>query len=267
MAQPFYPRLRIYYNKVAEAMRGESDAASIFPNGSDIGSSREQLYVDFLKLHAPAKCNVFKGGFLFDFHGAESKQIDVIVTTDITPRFDLLNRDGSGKAFSPVEGTLAVVSLKSNLNGPELRDALENLASIPPTMPLAGRMNPALSHYDYQDWPLKVIYAPKGNAPETILSQMREFYLSRPDIPVTRQVNLVHVAGSCAITRGRGDSQVRNHLTGEEWPLPIGEFQGIVHEPDIEAMAQVLHYLHQYAFASSHIDFKYHEIFNCLRRY
>ena len=59
----------------------------------------------------PFKCNVFAGGFLFNDAGNESKQLDVIVTTDTTPRFDLHNADGAGKSFSPVDGTLAAVAL------------------------------------------------------------------------------------------------------------------------------------------------------------
>jgi len=85
MAQPFFKRLRKYYSKAAEVLRGEADTASIFPNTSNIGTSRENIYIEFLKLHAPRKCNVFSGGFLFDDEGEESKQLDVIITTDTTP--------------------------------------------------------------------------------------------------------------------------------------------------------------------------------------
>jgi len=116
MAKNFFVRLRNYYINVAKVLRGEADAASVFANTTDIGVSRELVYSEFLKQHAPSKCNVFLGGFLFDYDGAESKQLDIIITTDTAPRFNFHNKDGSGKSFSPVEGTLGIVSIKSTLN-------------------------------------------------------------------------------------------------------------------------------------------------------
>jgi len=110
-----YDRLRDYYTKVGAVLRGEADAGSIFPNSTDVGMSREKVYANFLAQHAPSMCRVFFGGFLFDEAGAESKQLDIIITTDTTPRFDFHNQDGSGKSFSHVEGTLGVVSVKSTL--------------------------------------------------------------------------------------------------------------------------------------------------------
>jgi len=91
MTQTFFDRLRAYYTKVAEVLRGEADATSIFPNPTDIGTSRESIYKEFLKQHLPSKCNVFLGGYLFDDDGAESKQLDIIITTDTTPCFNFAN--------------------------------------------------------------------------------------------------------------------------------------------------------------------------------
>src|SRR5262245_8542419 len=149
MRSNFYARLREYYLKVGEVLRGDADAASIFPNPTDVGTSRERIYADFLRQHAPSKCNVFFGGFLFDFSGNESKQMDVIVTTDTAPRFDFQNRDDGGKSFSPVEGTLGAVSIKSYLDKAQLFDALEGVASIPPTMPIEGQILLTIQIGDY----------------------------------------------------------------------------------------------------------------------
>ena len=159
MAGPFYQRLRDYYLNVAAVLRGEARAASIFPNTTDIGMSREQVYAEFLRQHAPSKCNVIFGGFLFGEDGSESGQLDVLVTTDTTPRFNFHNKDGHGKSFSPVEGTLGVASIKSMLNKNELEDALSGIAAIPPSASLEGRVSFALSIKNYDDWPYKIIYA------------------------------------------------------------------------------------------------------------
>src|SRR4051812_24133567 len=120
MAKHFYDRLKKYFSEVGAVLRGEADSASIFPNSTDKGMSREKVYAEFLRTHLPSICNVSFGGFLFNLSGAESKQIDVIVTTDSCPQYNLHNRDGQGKSFSCIEGALAVVSIKSNLDSKEL---------------------------------------------------------------------------------------------------------------------------------------------------
>jgi hypothetical protein len=201
MTANFIDRLRAYYQDVAKVLRGEASASKIFPNASDIGTTREQVYAEFLKQHAPAKCNVFFGGFLFDDDGNESKQVDIIVTTDTSPRFDFHNREGTGKAFSPVEGTLGVISVKSTLDKKQLVDALGNLASIPATKSLEGRVLPLFRIRNYDDWPLKVIYASSGLAPDTLIAHIDEFYSENPSIPINRRPNFIHVAGSSFVFR------------------------------------------------------------------
>ncbi|MBS0242310.1 MAG: hypothetical protein JSS20_09040, partial [Proteobacteria bacterium] len=149
MARSFFHRLRTYYLDVASVLRGEAKAASIFPNPTDIGTSRERVYAEFLRQHAPSKCNVFFGGFLFGDDGSESGQLDVLVTTDTTPRFDFHNSDKHGKSFSPVEGTLGVAAIKSTINKAELTDALVGIAAIPPTSPIDGRTTLGISITNY----------------------------------------------------------------------------------------------------------------------
>lgn len=186
MAAPFFERLREYYLRVAKVLSGEAEASSIFPNPSDVGDSRERIYIEFLRQHAPQCCGIFKGGFLFDSNGQESSQLDVIVTADSTPRFDLRNKDGAGKSFAHVEGTLAVVSVKSTLDKQQLFDSLLGMASIPPTPPLGKRINPVAIIPHYEDWPLKVIYASNGIGLKTILSHINAFYEDNPQIPLAQ---------------------------------------------------------------------------------
>lgn len=97
MSEPLLTRLRDYYIQNAKSLLAISKAASIYANYTDKGLSREKLYYDFLTSHLPWKCKVFFGGALFDDNGQESKQLDIIITTDTSPRWDLHNRDSSGK--------------------------------------------------------------------------------------------------------------------------------------------------------------------------
>ena len=262
MAHTFFDRLRAYYTKVAEVLRGEAEAASVFANTSDIGISRELAYAEFLKQHAPSKCNVFLGGFIFDDDGAESKQLDIIITTDTAPRFNFHNKDGSGKSFSPVEGTLGVVSVKSTLNRAELFDSLNGIASIPPTRSLEGRVNILLKIKNYDDWPVKVVYASKGIAPETLLVHLNDFYKENPGIPITRRPNFIHVAGSCLICRAQEGMTMHDRESGTNKPLSIGSYHLITTDPDLQAIVWTLDQLQINASSSSHIIFSYGNIIN-----
>ena len=224
MAKEFFLRLQNYYLSVAKVLRGEAEASSIFPNTTDIGFSREKIYVEFLKQHAPSKCNIHLGGFLFDEDGYESKQLDIIVTTDTSPCFNFNNKDGAGKSFSPVEGTLGVVSVKSTLNKLELYNALDNIASIPPTRPLEGRVNILFQIKHYDDWPIKIIYASNGIAPETLLEHLTQYYQDHPDIPINRRPNYIHVAGMCFIVRVQEHMYIYDNNNKTKMRPDIGAF-------------------------------------------
>jgi hypothetical protein len=243
MAKPFYDRLNDYFAQVGGVLRGEADAASIFPNTTDIGMSRERIYADFLRTHLPSSCNVQFGGFLFSLDGQESKQVDVIVTADVCPQFNFANRDGRGKTFSCVDGTLAVASLKSNLDSTQLYDALDNLASIPPKTPLDGRMLPSLNLPDYPIWPFKIIYAPRGISLETIAKSLLVYYLERRDIPQTHRPNLIHVAGQGCIIRQ-------------------GAYRVLRDNTDVVGLLYAITNIQSTVVAARHILFNYHDLFH-----
>jgi hypothetical protein len=135
---------------------------------------------------------VILGGFVFNTEGLESDQLDVIVITNKCPQFNMHNPDGTGKSFSAVEGTAAVISLKSDLDGDQLVGALKNLASIPEFIQ-EGR--------SHADLPFKMIYAPAGLSATTIKKHLETFYADNPDIPSSKRVDLIHVLGKFVISR------------------------------------------------------------------
>lgn len=200
MNKNFYARLFDYYENVASVLRGEAETSSIFPNTTDIGMSREKIYAEFLRMHLPSSCNTMFGGFLFSESGDESKQVDIIVTNDICPRFDFHNRDGSGKSFACVDGTLAAISIKSHLNSAQLIDAMENICSIPQKKPLGERANPLIKIRGYDDWPFKVIYASSGISAEALMQTFND-YVSANKVGVEMRPNLIHVSGQYSIFR------------------------------------------------------------------
>ncbi|NOU45866.1 MAG: hypothetical protein HOO86_02250 [Bacteroidales bacterium] len=261
MAKPFFDRLKKYFENVGQVLRGEAEVASVFPNTSDIGLSRELVYSEFLKQHAPSKCNVFLGGFLFGENGDESKQLDIIISTDTAPRYNFYNKDGKGKSFGPVEGCLGVASIKSTLDKNQLIDSLEGIASIPAMQPLGKRVNPMIILDGYEDWPYKIIYASDGLTAETILGHLNDFYKIKTEIPITRRPDIIHVAGKYVIFRIKKGMQVIN---ADRTPLNTDE--GVYHifntNPDTQAMIWTLDELQKKATATNHINFNYSEIIN-----
>lgn len=262
MAKLFYERLKSYFSKVGEVLRGEAEVASIFPNTSDIGFSREIIYAEFLKQHAPSKCDVFLGGFLFDEDGEESKQLDVIISTDTAPKYDFHNPGGKGKSFGPVEGCLGVASIKSSLDKAQLFDSLEGIASIPATKSLEKRVNPMIKISDYDDWPYKIIYASDGLSDSAILSHINDFYTRNPQIPISRRPDIIHVAGKYVIFRIKSGMSVTNTIAGSVEEVKIGDFHSFITNSDLQAMIWTIDELQKKATASSHIIFKYSEMLN-----
>lgn len=262
MEKHFFERLKEYYTKVAEVLRGEADAAAIFPNSSDIGSSRENVYAQFLKQHAPSKCNVFFGGFLFDEEGKESKQMDVLVTTDTTPQFNFHNKDNQGKSFCPVEGSLAVASIKSTLDKKQLKDSLLGIASIPPMKSLEGRILPILEIPDYDQWPLKIVYASNGIDGHTLLKHINAFYKENPQIENSRKPDIIHVAGKYLIMKIVDGMMLRDMKTGRDIIPETDEFRLVAREPDVQAIIWTLDRLQSRAAASQEIMYSYSWIVN-----
>lgn len=258
MPEPFFKRLRNYWCDVAKVLKGEAKPASIFPNTTDVGFSREQVYAKFLGMHVPSKCDVRLGGFLFDAQGNESKQIDIIVSTDTVPKFNFYNRDGGGKCFSHLEGTIGVVSVKSNLNKKELFNALENIGSIPAMAPLMKRVNPQynLSESDYEEWPFKVVYASDGLDARTIKAHLETFLSAHKDLPITRLPNLIHVAGKYAVFRTiRAVDLARSGAQ-------LGQWRIIECDSDLQAIVWTIGMLTKYAESATQIAFTYPELIN-----
>jgi hypothetical protein len=258
MPDPFFVRLRDYYVAQAHTMQSEARKAGIYANNSDRGYKRETIFKNFLKEHAPAKCNTFLGGFLYGENGSESPQIDIIVTTDTTPRFSL-----EETSFSPVEGTLGVVSVKSILNKDELEDALQGIARIPPTEPLGNRAHPGLPVHDYDDWPYKLIFSYDGIAPDTIGKHINAFYQKNPSIPLHRRPNMLHVLGKYFIIRGGSGATINSSLQPEQkTTIPSGEYKAFTDHPDLQAISWTLNELQRRAMLATHILFDHASVMN-----
>lgn len=254
MTTEFFERLESYFRKVGTVLRGEADAASIFPNPIDVGESRERVYAAALKQHLPADCRVFFGGFLFNHLGYESKQIDILVITGRSLQFNFFNPDGEGKSFASVEGCIGAISVKSRLTSAGLEEALVNLASIPTHPPLEQRVNPNYTIDNYDDWPYKIIYATDGISVENCRTTLLEFYRRNTDIPLHRRPNLIHVAGKYGLMR------VETNVFEPPLVLARGEYGRLDKEPDVDCLLLAILQIERRLQSSSQILFDYDHI-------
>lgn len=235
----FYQRLAEYYLNWGKVLRGEAAAAAIFPNAHDVGSEREEIYQRFLEQHAPSNCNIDRGGFVFTTEGAESRQIDVLITQKNVPRFRL----SGSKVFAWVHGLVGVVSVKSRLDRDTLRDALENLDSVPfpgtLTFPRNFYADPAFA----AQTPFRVIYASSGISIETLEGHLKDWIAEvsqRPGAKYDRLPHVIHVAGQYVIIRG--DPVRRDNAVAE---VRFSRDDG--KHADALALATVINGLHTHA--------------------
>lgn len=219
--KPFYSRLLKYYAGAAESLRQVNNGASIFENIADIGSSRELTYEMFLRQHLPSGCRVTRGGFIFGLDGSESAQMDIIVSSDSTLRYDLMNADDRGKTFACVDGTIAAISIKSTLTKESLRDAFINVASIP-AHDLNGTIhgkNPQVEFPSFEHWPLKMVFAHNSKlSVQEAMSEFSRFYEKNPQIPDGRKIDIIHSLDSIFLSRtsDRGFGLLRWFEGGED---------------------------------------------------
>jgi hypothetical protein len=256
MSGPFFERLKEYYINIGKVLRGEAKAASIFPNTTDIGMSRERVYAEVLRLHLPSSCNVELGGFLFDHDGNESKQIDILITNESSLQFKFLNRGGSGKSFACIDGCIGIVSVKSKLDSTQLVDALHNFASIPNKQALVNRAIPFLNVNDYDEWPYKVIFASDGIEPSNILTSLITFYVSNPSIPLHKCPNLIHVSGKYVIVRTEKDGGVTRDGTS----IAPNTFYAISDDTDVYGLFHTISRMQLIALSSKYILFVYNDL-------
>ncbi len=121
--------LRRWFDDVESQIREEARRAGIFNHPSITGDAREQIVRDALRNILPARIEVGKGRVIGG-NSDPSKQIDIVL---FDGRFPVL-RMGTD-ALYPVEGVVATIEVKSELNESELRSAFENAFSVMRILP------------------------------------------------------------------------------------------------------------------------------------
>jgi hypothetical protein len=191
-----------YFQNRADALESEAKSDRIYPNTGDIGSERENNLFDFINNHIPFRCKILKGGFIFDFNGNQSKQIDLIVTNDLTFQFRKSESYSKQKSFNCIEGCYAAISVKSYLNKNELIDSLENLESIPTEKKI--KVSPYMTNRQQfiDQIPQRIIFAYDGDSHQTIQGHLRDYYSTHrldqrsPDMIIVNNSFYIYRVGS-----------------------------------------------------------------------
>ncbi len=210
MVQNTSDTLLEYFQNSATELKVKAEKAGVFGNRGDIGTAREDILLDFLMRHLPARCVLIKGGYIFDSGRRRSKQLDIIITNDLTLQFHQIVGTNTQKSFSCIEGAFAAISVKSILNKDELLDSIENLKSIPPVPDLI--VNPLINTKGIQKrLPLKVIFAYSGLTCKTILTHLME--ASKSVRIASEFPDLVIVNDSYYIWKVPSDQTVKHPVT------------------------------------------------------
>ena len=261
MASDVFDHLTQHYAAVAEELRLKAQQAGLLSNSTAVGTEREEVYRTFLARHLPKTCDVFLGGYLFDLNGESSAQIDVIVTTNNTPRFQM----SGGRHIAPLEGSIAAAEIKTRLDKDSLQDALENCASIPPMPDRQRIVPPYLKVHDdkWRDTPYKVVFAYDGINANTVYNHITDYYNECRDVPTDRRPNLIHVLGKYVIMRMARGMTVTNPGGQPDANQPEdGQYHIFITSPDILTMGWILNELQQKTFLGNHLMFKYDEWHN-----
>lgn len=112
---------------------------------------------------------------------------------------------------------------------------------------------PLINIKHYNEWPYKIIYAPKGNSLEQTLNGLNEFYCQHPKIPFNKRPNLIHVAGKYFIHRipPGGEDAVDGTRLAEN------TYYGYSEPTDVYALFRAVIEIQGAATASNHIVFEY----------
>jgi hypothetical protein len=246
--------IRDYFNKLADKIAATSQFASVSSHNPDIGVNREMLLCNVLNNHLPSRMQAILGGSIIGINGIISKQIDLIIRSDNTPRFEENQR-----SFVIAESLVAAISVKSRLDKKSLFDCLDNLASIPQLSKDALIFNvlkPTAFDYFIDKHPTNYIYAFDGVGMDTCCEHLEEYAASRSDIPENRLPTEIVVHGQYSIRYIKEPSN-----TYDGTPIPSNSFYSmrLPHETRGLPLATIINRIYTYTSFMPYIDVHYHK--------
>lgn len=130
-------------NKMKEDLEKLS---KLIPHSGEEGGAKEDAIREFLETYLPERFGVATG-FVFDFKGDTSQQIDVVIFDRmVAPRFKILGN----RYFFPCESVVAVGELKTNLTKEKLVDSIGKIRSVKSLDRTAGGKNVVRNGYQFE---------------------------------------------------------------------------------------------------------------------
>jgi len=181
--------IKEYFRLIAEELQTQYERSGTVSHRPDIGDNREKYLIQFLNNHLPDSLRAIQGGIIIDPHSTMSDQIDIIIKSDMFPKFN-----ANEKTFIIADSVAAVISVKSNLKKDTLTNALTNLDSIPHYNSEAFSLNnsslirPELWPEFINYFPIKIVFAYKGismNKIEQIANEYNKTQIKNKENPVS----------------------------------------------------------------------------------
>lgn len=250
-------RIQNYFNGIADKIAGSSLIAGTAHHRPDIGANREDIIRNFLLSHLPRRLTATLGGQIISHDGRESGQVDVIVSNDLGVRFE-----ENEKTFVTAESIAGAITVKSSLDQATLTDALNNLSTVPEPSPdvfgfkILGLGSTAafLEHH-----PSLYVFAYDGISGEKCLTNVNEFYSSRPEIPFRRYPKGIIVNRKYMIRFFRN---ARRSSTGQDIHKDAFFLMQLEEPLRGYPYLQLLNDLSSYADWLNHMDVSIHPYFN-----
>jgi hypothetical protein len=85
-----------YFNRLSDKMAASGALGGVSTHRPDIGDNREITLRDVLNRHLPDCLTAMIGGSAVGLDGSHSKQLDIIVRADNSPRFEEQDRSFMG---------------------------------------------------------------------------------------------------------------------------------------------------------------------------
>jgi hypothetical protein len=221
--------LQTYLDNASDYLEALSKLASTSLHGGDIGSNREGLLIEFINKHCPDRLSAFRGGKILGYKQEPSAQVDIIVRSDISPKFSLNETE-----FTFVEGTMLAIEVKSNLNKDSLYDALGNLSIIPqPSEKVFECAALGLPETWIDEFKSRIpslnIFAYDSISLESLYEHLITYYRERPEIPWNRRPSQILVNKKFCIkssSRGVPLSNGERIPPNEFYPFYVKENRG-----------------------------------------
>lgn len=162
--EPKKPILYDYFDKSSGVLLAQYNRSKGQNADENLGENRELFCDQFLSRVLPSRLGIHRGE-IWDSEGNKTGQLDLILTRDDSPR---LTYDGRADTF-PVEGVMAVIEVKSNLERTKLIQALRTLKLVKDLQPKTKEFIIAGHSIDR---PLRIIFSYEGATWDTLLDEL-----------------------------------------------------------------------------------------------